>query len=548
MVNAAPLSPSIQAERLSFRAETNPFGGKVDLIWEVSNEEQIDDLSLFILRRERRFPGRNRRGVVPVAADNADLTDGVMVYDSATFSFDFAQTTRDIDGNREIATTHQYRYTGTPRDRLLVRTIRRESIVENSLADRITIRLTDAANLSTGTIYYYTAFFGTTRYFNRLTQASALVTAHGYHHLFAALPQIHQSSDDTLPDPDTCALADRSKGQLQRLMEVFDLHADLLQGMTEGLRDLHNPRRVDSRFLPLLAQDLGWKLRDYLDEDGQRNEIGFAPQVYKSVGTIPNIVAIINRLTGWDAHIREYSTNVLRSFDTNRLEKLEDGTFYLDDSLKATENYQNYLDSPDYQDYLSGKRTIPPPPPARPWFQGHRFPMGSIDTRATNADALFKLKTKALDDPNVYSYDCGQPDVEEGGYKRNDKTFYNRETIGIYLTPDVDTEFFSPQESSQRIAQVIKEFLPIQVRALLFVRGIEVEEPYQIPQEEEGTDVGVWIEDENYDGIVDSNSDRIPGWRRLISNDLAHRSIDTVVAPIDTSSRTWHTGIDENPI
>ena len=42
-----------------------------------------------------------------------------------------------------------------------------------------------------------------------------------------------------------------------------------------------------------------------------RYEIIFAPEVYRTVGTIPNIAAMINRLTGWDAQIREFVEQII---------------------------------------------------------------------------------------------------------------------------------------------------------------------------------------------------------------------------------------------
>ncbi|WP_414583933.1 phage tail protein [Scytonema sp. PCC 10023] len=371
-----------------------------------------------------------------------------------------------------------------------------------------------------GTIYYYTAFVGPEAYriFSRRTQTSALATGFYTHTLFTELPQIHQRLDTVTPSPFTVARLDQPKGQLQRLLEVFDAHADMLHGFVEGLRDLHNPRRLDSRLLPPLAHQIGWRLKDYLNEDEQRTEVRFAPEIYRTVGTLPNIAAIINRVTGWDTRVREFVRNVLISFDASRLERLDSGAVvYLDGSLQPSAT----------------------PPPT---LQGRRLPPGSVVS--TDPIALFNLRTRAFDDQTAYSYDCGQPDGR-GGYDRNDNDLYNRETIGIYITPDIDSEFFSLQEEGERIRQILQEFLPIQVRAVFFLQPINVEEGYDATAEvqEAFIDIGVLLQTELYGEGSDSVSDRIPEWRWFISNDLTHRTVDTGTLPVGTHSRTWHTGL-----
>jgi phage tail-like protein len=513
-------------ERLRFRAETDPLGPAIDLIWELLAPDQPpEDTPLLIRRRERRFPGKSRRGVVPVVASGADQIDGLLVYDTATFSFDFEETWEEREGDRLIAITRQYLYQGSPPDRTLVRSIRREFAEQGGtrISIRTTVRAIDRQGLAPGGIYYYTAFVGPSPNptFSRLTQAAVLATGRSGRSLFASLPQIHQRLDAAPPPPFSVARADQAKGQLERFLEVFEAHIDMFQGAIDGLRDMHVPRRADSRLLPQLAHLIGWQLKDYLDEDAQRNEIGFAPEVYQTVGTALNIAAMINRLTSWDARVREFVRNVLLSFDAKRLEQLEAGALiYLDGSLAPN----------------------PAPPPA---LQGRRVPAGSANT--ADSEAMFKLRSRAFDDSTAYSYDCGKPDGQ-GGYQRDDNDWYNRETIGVYIIPDVETEFFSLLEEWERVRQLLAEFLPIQVRAVFVLQpGVVVEEEYDAVQmvTESFADQGMLVQEETYGEGVEDVSDRIPGWRWFVSNNLAHRTVDTVAVPVDTSSRTWHTGLDQ---
>ena len=533
------IEPDLAA--LAFRAETNPAGPAVDLVWDLPAGSAFPDpLVLRILRRERRFPGRSRRGVLPVTATEADLTDGDPVYEAASFQFDFEETREEREGALRISTTRLFSYAGLPRDRILAAAIRREYRAGEADPVRTTVRVIDRRGLVPGTIYYYTAFVAKPSLvdeaapqpvFSRLTQASALATGQYGYDLFRSLPQIAQRLDTARPEPATVALADRDKGQLERFVKVFQAHADLLHGSIEGLRDLHDIRRVDSRLLGPLAQLIGWRLKDYLDEDGQRNEIGYAPEVYRRVGTLPSLQAMVNRLTGWDAKVREFVRNVLVGFDASRLEQLQHtGTIYLDGSLALTAAFRDYLD---------GIALAPPPP----YLEGRRVPIGSVNT--ADAAAMFKLRTRAFDDTTAFTYDCGRPNTV-GGYDRDDKVWYNRETIGVYIVPDVDTEMFSPQDEIERIRQILREFLPIQVRMVFFLLPfLVVEEPYNAVQEvkEQFEDEGVLLQEEHYGEGADEGEDRIPGWRWFVTNRLDHRSVNTAVLPVDTSSRTWHTGL-----
>ncbi len=530
----------------SFRAQSSPHGLRseseqssqayrpaIELSWDVpilfplSEEEENpkfpnpDAIPLLIRRQERYFPGKNRRGVIPVKADREE--DGSLIYETENFLYDFAEKQQEWEGDRLIETIRQYRYREDPqdlKDRILIRIIRQESQISlvrgNQLTPtRMSVRFIDRQDLCPGTVYYYTAFVGkcfgepenqsTRRIFSRLTQASALATGSYGHALFSNLPQIHQRFDTNLPPADSVSRGDRHKGQLQRFLEVFEAHADLLHDQIDSLRNLHAPRRVDSRFLPHLAHLIGWQPRDYLNEDQQRNEISFAPEIYKTVGTIPTIKARINRIIGWKAEIREFVHNVLLSFDASRVESRWDGVVYLNG-------------------------TDPPP----------SYPTGSIDTSDTDTEAIAKMKAKALDDPIAYSYDFGRPDGQ-GGYLKDDNVLYNRETIGIYMSPDVETEVFTLEEATERIRKLLREFLPIQVRVVFFLDLSVVEETYNTIEQvtEEGEDVGVQIlEEEGYREVLETSSARILGWQVLVANHPEHRTTDL-------SFRTWHSALDQ---
>ncbi|MCT9078063.1 phage tail protein [Streptomyces fulvoviolaceus] len=508
------MNPVVDLAALGFTACTDPLGPAVRLSWNVSDPA----VRIRVLRRERRFPGTARRGWVPVPAATADLTDGVLVHDSADFPADVEETRSEWEAGTLVATTRFFRYRGTPRDRHLVGLIRRTTAADGTpLAT--TAEIIDGDGVLPGTRYYYTAFAAASGLYSRATQASALATGRYGTALFAALPQADRVRDTVSPAPFTVAREDADKGQLQRFVEIVEAHADLLRGQVEELAGLHDPRRVDARLLPYLARHIGWRLKDYLDEDAQRGEVMFAPEFYRTVGTVSNITAMINRLTGWDAQVREFVRNVLAVFDTSRLEPVEGGrSAYADGSTRAHDG------GPPYLDY----RTAPP---------------GSLDT--TDAQAMYRLRNRLIDDTAAYSYDCGRPRAD-GGYDRDDRTWYSRDTIGVYIVPDVATEAFVLQAEWERIRAILREFLPVNIRAVfVLMPSVVVEEEYDAVAmaTEEAGDRGVLLQEERYGEGSDTGADAIAGWRRFLTNSAAHCSVDTAAGPPDTASRSWHTGI-----
>ena len=521
------------------------FAPAIELSWEVplipatqDREAEFadpDSLKLYIRRQESRFPGQSRKGIVPQEADlnirdlqlnkvpiiwlllreynsmagilflRESLSDGIEIYNTVTIHVDLDKEIIDDEwqGNTLVKTIRQYQMLGNPPDRVLRRSIRQEYLRKTAYADPIPFRMTvhvwDRESLQAGTTYYYTAYVADeseSRYFfSRRTQAAALATGYYGHNLFKALPQVHQQFDTQTPaSSDSVALVDRTKGQLQRFLDVFDAHLDLLHGTTEGLRDLHNVQRADSRLLPHLAHLIGWRLKDNLNEQQQRNEIGFAPDVYKTVGTIPLIKAIVNRHTGWTAEVKEFSQNVLLSFDTSRVETTDSGTIYL-----------------DRQPVFQGGK-----------LQAHPYPAGSIDT--SDPATQFYLKNRPRNDTIAYTFDSRNLTEKSGTQLSNQEKdttgWYNRRTIGVYLTPDVQGEELVLKKTAKQLGTILKEFLPIQVK-VFFV----IEPPV--------------IKEDPYPGVKEDYEHQKIQWTLFTTNDLQSRSVNTAEVPLDTRSRTW---------
>jgi hypothetical protein len=180
--------------------------------------------------------------------------------------------------------------------------------------------------------------------------------------------------------------------------------------------------------------------------------------------------------------------------------------------------------------------------PAPPYLSYREVPPGSVDT--ADSEAMYRLRNRLYEDSTAYSYDCGE--LAGGTYVRDDQTWYARDTIGIYIVPDVDSEVFVLQAEWERIRQILQEFLPINVRAIfILMPGIVVEQEYDATKmvTEQASDAATLLQEETYGEGSDSAIDLIPAWLRFLTNNVAHRSVDTTVAPVNTNSRAWHTGL-----
>ncbi|TVP48072.1 MAG: hypothetical protein EA350_03825 [Gemmatimonadales bacterium] len=121
--------------------------------------------------------------------------------------------------------------------------------------------------------------------------------------LYGALPGVHVRYDEP-----TAAM--RGRGQLRRYLELAGGGLDGLRSLADGLQTRHDVQRVRGDFLPWMARWIGWEPDLTAPLDAQRRDIGFAPEIFERVGTLPNLRALVNRATGWECRIKEFVHNV----------------------------------------------------------------------------------------------------------------------------------------------------------------------------------------------------------------------------------------------
>ena len=171
------------------------------------------------------------------------------------------------------------------------------------------------------TIYYYAvAAYDDTRYFPAFTSTMATTAYESAVRLYKNLPGLYKNYDTVLP-PDVPDLeeVDRGKGQLRRLMDMFGLNFDLIRSFAGGMRNFSDITQIDSKLLPLLAQWINWQHNFTLSPAKQRSEIRFAPHYFRTTGIAPNLRANLNRLTSWNAQIKEFFHNVFLSNNPEQL-------------------------------------------------------------------------------------------------------------------------------------------------------------------------------------------------------------------------------------
>jgi hypothetical protein len=180
------------------------------------------------------------------------------------------------------------------------------------------------------TTFYYTVFAvdGLSAYHaDEGSQVVAFATEN-YHlaeRLYKLLPAVHQRYDLPLGAAELQQLNPavvsaltalpaglRGRGQLWRFFHAA-APLDLMRSLAEGLRHLHDLDLARPEFLPPLAHWAGWELDRTLPVFAQRNEIRFAPRLYRGMGTVPTIRTMVNRYTGWYAQVAEFAQHIMRS-------------------------------------------------------------------------------------------------------------------------------------------------------------------------------------------------------------------------------------------
>lgn len=139
-------------------------------------------------------------------------------------------------------------------------------------------------------IYYYT-FFAVDKdnnYYATLATTSAVAPTKKYGMgtwLYNQYPQIYRSSDKTLT--------------LKRLYDLFGEQFGFIYSMIMMSKNMYDPLKVNPKWLPHLAEMVGWKLDYTLPLSIQRRLVKNAVAIYKYAGTKKGLDALVKYYSGF---------------------------------------------------------------------------------------------------------------------------------------------------------------------------------------------------------------------------------------------------------
>jgi len=143
---------------------------------------------------------------------------------------------------------------------------------------------------------------------DRRWRTRATATGHRGHpeRLYQSVPAQHRTWDEPTPES-------RGHGALRRFLDIFGTGLDHLHGSAEALRTRHDIAEARSDLLPALSAWIAWPSDRTTPLAAQRADLRFAPRIYRTVGTMPTLTALVERTTGWSCRAREFVHRVCRT-------------------------------------------------------------------------------------------------------------------------------------------------------------------------------------------------------------------------------------------
>ncbi len=186
----------------------------------------------------------------------------------------------------------------------------------------------------------------------------------------------------------------------------------------------------------------------------------------------------------------------------------------------------------------------------------------TVDTRNVGKIAL----RGSYDDFQTYTFGTVREEEPEGKRRHDAGTRYAHDTVAFFLTPSGD-EASGFDRERKVVEQVLRQFLPIQVQAVLITETpphVESVYTYDQPGAQDQRLIGERVLDstlpERYMGLGDAHTDVACDWIWMYSfsettMNKSHRSIlvsgkdpltqeDVDPENIDRSCRTWHVGVE----
>jgi len=319
---------TLQLQRI--RAAAHPFGNRVYLQW--LNPQPHLYKGVLVRRREFTYPLPEETGTPLADVKNAPLfnvettftplLDNKILTPELTAIFSVQGVILSEPAIVSVVEPgNQWQVTDRKQIYLIVKNSGQLEVYGmSSLEDR---------NLRAETVYYYTLYpykYDPGEYvFHRSNRVSVMVTG-PYDiagRMYRLLPAIYHRYDTVLPRapyPVEMPGEDKEKGQMRRFLDIPGSNLDQIYSLAAAALDLHDLYRVDGNLLPLLAQWIGWDTDYNLEIFQQRSELRNAPGLYKTIGIIPAIEAVIAKcINRWKCRTKEFVHNVFRTNCPERL-------------------------------------------------------------------------------------------------------------------------------------------------------------------------------------------------------------------------------------
>ena len=380
---------------LNFRADAHASGGRIDISWEIRPESnEILNGAVPPVQVRRKI----RDFMYPSPVDG----DPFLIYDGATFSA--AQTLAprfEIEDGYRITEVVDADEVVVEEETVLVPRRWIRTYFDNGEIHHLHVRIADRGEnndgLTPGIVYYYQVFGEVIPSEGNIAPYCAGAQATADHsldeQLFHLLPSVHQRYDE--------------KGELREFLSLFGDQLDLMRSLAEGLLGLHDVDNCDYRFLPLLAEWIGWDLNFAAPIPIRRHEIKYAAALYRITGTIPGCMIWVKRLTGWEAHIKEFYRNVF---------------------------FTNDLGNPDDPDD-HGSRTV------------------------NTEDDILIANIGKYDDKIDYTYDTGT----------SDEDWYAYNVVGIFARPTEEETVSTVLDKKTNLVNTLYLFVPVNIRAVVII-------------------------------------------------------------------------------
>ena len=168
-----------------------------------------------------------------------------------------------------------------------------------------TIAITELG-LAPGRVGYYRAFTSPAFPIDGVSTARAMPTGDFgmAARMYGTLPPVHRITDLETP-------MIGGRGQLARFISPLGAALDHVRGQVVSLSDRQDIDTARLDLIPHLSRMIGWEPDLTASGTTQRSDLAVAAELFAGVGTHRNTPALVRRVTGWPAEVKEFANNVL---------------------------------------------------------------------------------------------------------------------------------------------------------------------------------------------------------------------------------------------